>query len=136
LDDPALWVAISTWRAAADTMLADLADRLHSRRLFKTYELFGEQASPRGRLDALDAAREVAKTRGLDPQVYVGLDVASTVAFDDADDPLTVVFPDGAVRSLGEVSFLLGRLRGERMERVRLVFAPELRDEIKRTLKS
>ena len=34
--------------------------RLHARRLFKTYELFGEQATPRGRLDALDIAREVA----------------------------------------------------------------------------
>jgi hypothetical protein len=116
-------------------MLADLVDRLHSRRLFKTYELFGEQATPRGRLEALDAARGVARAAGVDPEVYVGLDVASTVALDDADDPLMIVFPDGAVRALAEVSFLLGRLRGERLERVRLVFAPELRDGIKRAVK-
>jgi len=135
LDDPALWVALSTWREASDPVLADLALRLHSRRLFKTYELFGEQATPRGRLEALDAARAVAQASGFDPEVYVGLDVASTVALDDADDPLMIVFPDGAVRALAEVSFLLGRLRGERLERVRLVFAPELRDGIKRTLK-
>jgi uncharacterized protein len=136
LDDPVLWVALAAWRSASDPMLADLVQRLHARRLFKTYELFGEQATPRGRLDALDVAREVAQKAAFDPEVYVGLDVASTVALDDADDPLTIVFPDGAVRSLAEVSFLLGRLRGERMERVRLVFAPELRDPIKRALKS
>ncbi|HSU41198.1 MAG TPA: HD domain-containing protein, partial [Polyangiaceae bacterium] len=81
-------------------------------------------------------ARDVARAAGLDPEIYVGLDIASTVVLDDAADPLTIVFPDGAVRSLAEVSFLLGRLRGERMERIRLVFAPELRDSIKRALKS
>lgn len=136
LDDPALWVALSAWRSASDPTLASLVTRLTARHLFKTYELFGEQATPRGRLDALDKARDIAKTAGFDPEIFVGLDVASTVALDDADDPLTVVFPDGAVRSLAEVSFLLGRLRGERMERVRLVFAPELREPIKRALKS
>jgi HD superfamily phosphohydrolase len=135
LDDPALWVALATWAKGSDPLLSDLAQRLQARRLFKTYELFGEQAAPRGRLEALDIARDVAKKSALDPEIYVGLDVASTVALDDADDPLTIVFPDGAVRSLAEVSFLLGRLRGERLERVRLVFAPELRDAIKRALK-
>jgi HD superfamily phosphohydrolase len=135
LDDPALWVALATWANGSDPLLADLAQRLQARRLFKTYELFGEQATPRGRLEALDIARDVAKKSALAPEIYVGLDVASTVALDDADDPLTIVFPDGAVRSLAEVSFLLGRLRGERLERVRLVFAPELRDGIKRALK-
>jgi len=135
LDDPSVWVALSAWQSVKDPLLADLTQRLQARRLFKTYELFGEQAAPRGRLDALDIARDVAKKAGYDPEVHVGLDVASTVALDDADDPLTIVFPDGAVRSLGEVSFLLGRLRGERMERVRLIFLPELRDELKRALR-
>jgi HD superfamily phosphohydrolase len=136
LDDPALWVALSHWREAHDPVLGDLTRRLHARHLFKTYELFGEKASPRGRLEALDVARDVAQRAGFDPEIYVGLDVASTVVLDDDADPLSIVFPDGAVRSLAEVSFLLGRLRGEQLERVRLVFAPELRDDIKRALKS
>jgi HD superfamily phosphohydrolase len=135
LDDPSLWVALSAWQHAKDPLLADLTQRLQARRLFKTYELFGEQAAPRGRLEALDVARDVATKAGFDPEVHVGLDVASTVALDDDDDPLTIVFPDGAVRSLAEVSFLLGRLRGERMERVRLIFLPELRDDLKRALR-
>ena len=80
------------------------------------------------RLEALEAARDAAAATSFDPNVYVGLDVASTVAFDDGDDPLLVVLPGEKTRSLAEVSFLLGRLRGEKMERVRLVFAPELRE--------
>jgi HD superfamily phosphohydrolase len=132
LDDPSLWVALSAWEKGPDPLLADLVRRLLARRLFKTEELYGEAATPEGRLLALEAAREAAEAAGLDPKVHVGLDVASTVAFDDLDDPLTVVFPSGDARSLAEVSFLLGRLRGERMERVRLIFAPELRDPMRR----
>ncbi len=130
LDDPSLWVALSAWRDAKDPVLADLVDRLHRRRLFKTLELHGEHKTPRGRLEALEAAREAVETSGFDPQVYVGLDVASTVAFDDGDDPLLVVLPGERTRPLAEASFLLGRLRGEEMERVRLVFAPELREAV------
>ena len=40
----------------------------------------------------------------------------------------------GATRALADVSFLLGRLRGEKMSRIRLIFAPELRPEIIRRL--
>jgi hypothetical protein len=102
--------------------------------LFKTVELFGEGATPEARQRALEVARDVARAHGLDPQVFVGLDAPSTLAFDDTDDPLMVVFPTGAPRPLAEVSFLLGRLAGQRVERVRLVYAPELRDDIRRAL--
>jgi uncharacterized protein len=130
LDDATLWVALASWDDAPDAVLADLCRRFNARRLFKTYELFGEQATPQARLTALETAREIAKNAGLDPEIYVGLDAASTVAFDDSEDPLTVVFPNGKSRALSEVSFLLQRLLGEKMERVRLVFAPELRESI------
>ena len=130
LDDASLWVALSAWRHAKNPVLADLATRFHARKLFKTYELFDERATPDARVHALDIARDVAENRGLDPQIYVGLDAASTVAFDDIQDPLTVMFPGGVTRALADVSFLLGRLRGERMSRIRLIFAPELRDEV------
>jgi hypothetical protein len=134
LDDAVLWVAISAWRSAADPVLADLSHRLYTRHLFKTYELFGEQALPAGRVHALEAARAVAKERDLDPDVYVGLDAAWDAPFDDTDEPLTVIFPSGPPRKPGDVSFLLGRLRGERLERTRLIFAPELRDAIVRAV--
>lgn len=134
LDDAVLWVALSELRNASDPLLSDLARRFYARSLFKTLELFGERASPEGRVEALDTAREIAKSHGLDPQVYVGLDAPSTPAFDDRDDPLLVLFPNGAAPPLAQVSFLLGRLFGEHMERVRLIFAPELREDIQRAL--
>lgn len=130
LDDATLWVALSEFREAKDPLLSSLSRRFYARDLFKSFELFGEQALPAGRLEAFDRAREEARRAGLDPDVYVGLDVASTVALDDADDPLAVVFPGGKVRSLTEVSFLLGRLAGQRLERVRLIFPSELREAI------
>jgi HD superfamily phosphohydrolase len=134
LDDASLWVALSAWRHSKNPILSDLTQRFHARKLFKTYELFDERTTPDARVRALDIAREVAREAGLDPQIYVGLDAASTTAFDDLQDPLTVVFPGGQTRALADVSFLLGRLRGEKMSRIRLIFAPELRPEIIRRL--
>jgi len=136
LDDSVLWVALAGFRDASDPILSDLSRRFYARNLFKTLELFGEQAEPEARVEALDRAREIAAEKGLDPEVYVGLDAPSTVAFDDTDDPLMVLFPGTArdERPLAAVSFLLGRLRAQRLERVRLIFAPELRDDIRRAL--
>jgi HD superfamily phosphohydrolase len=134
LDDASLWVALSAWRNSKNPILSDLSRRFHARKLFKTYELFDERATPEARVEALDIARDIAEKAGLDPQIYVGLDAASTVAFDDIHDPLTVMFPGGKTRALADVSFLLGRLRGEKMSRIRLIFAPELRDDIIRAL--
>jgi HD superfamily phosphohydrolase len=134
LDDAVLWVTLSALGSARDPTLSDLARRLVSRRLFKTFELFGEGATEAARALSYEMARDVARKHRLDPDVFVGLDAPSTLAFDDADDPLMVVFPTGAPRPLAEVSFLLGRLAGQRVERVRLVFAPELRDDIRRAL--
>jgi HD superfamily phosphohydrolase len=130
LDDAILWTAIANWQHASDPVLKDLSGRLFARKLFKTYELYGELAHPENREELLERAREVARTRGLDDKVYVGLDCASDLPFDDADGSLSVMFPTGAPRRPGDVSYLLGRLRGQRMERVRLIFAGELRDEI------
>ncbi len=134
LDDAVLWVALTGFRDESDPVLSDLAKRLCGRSLFKTLELFGEQAAPAARVEALERARDVAVTHGLDPNIYVGLDAPSTVAYDDVTDPLMVLFPGGAARPLSEVSFLLNRLRAQRMERVRLIFAPELREDIQRAL--
>lgn len=134
LDDAALWVALESWRHAADPLLADLTRRVYARRLFKTVELFGDQTEPEARLALLERARHAARESGLAPEVYVGLDAASTIAFDDTGDPLMVMFPRGETRPLSEVSFLLGRLRQQKMERVRLIFAPELREAVERAV--
>ena len=130
LDDAVLAVAMRGWEDGPDPALADLSRRVRSRGLFKTYELFGEQALPEGRNLAHETARAIAKERGFDPDLYVGLDVAADTPFGGEPDPLMVVFAKGPARPLSDVSFLLARLAGQVLSRVRLVFAPELREPI------
>jgi HD superfamily phosphohydrolase len=128
LDDGALFAAMHTWESSSDAVLADLCRRIRGRSLFKTLELYGTDEASRAA--ALATARDIAQKRGLAPPLYVGLDVASDTPFSDDDDPLTVILPHGVAKKPGDVSFLLGRLRGETVTRVRLIFAPELREAI------
>jgi HD superfamily phosphohydrolase len=134
LDDGVLAVAMRSWEDAKDSALADVARRVRLRSLFKTHELFGELALPEGQARAHEIAKDIARARGLDPDVYVGLDVATDVPFGTDTDPMMVVFAKGPARPLSEVSFLLSRLSGQVMSRVRLVLAPELRDEVAQAL--
>jgi hypothetical protein len=134
LDDAALTVAMHAWEGAKDPPLSDLCRRVRARALFKTLELFGEQASPGGRARVLATAREVATSRGLDPDYYVGLDVATDTPFGAEVDPLMVIFAKGPPRPLSDVSFILARLAGQVLSRVRLVIAPELREDVTRAL--
>ncbi len=136
LDDAVLTVAMRAWEDGRDRALADLCHRVRVRNLFKTYELFGEQALPDGREHALGVARELATARGLDPDVYVGLDVASDTPFGAEIDPLVVVYAKGPARPLSDVSFLLARLAGQVMSRVRLIVPAELREELTHALGS
>jgi HD superfamily phosphohydrolase len=134
LDDNVLWVAMHAWERASDRPLADLAARIRRRALFKTLELFGDHATESGRAQALEIARDIAKAHGLDPDAYVGLDFANVEPFGGAEDPLMVFYAKGPARPLHEVSFLLGRLAGQSLSRVRLVLSPELRAPVTHAL--
>jgi HD superfamily phosphohydrolase len=134
LDDGVLWGAMHAWEGSRDPSLAELAARIRGRALFKTLELFGEQATPEGRAAALAVARDVARSHGMDPRTHVGIDVASIEAFGDQAQPLMVVYAKGPARPLHEVSFLLGRLAGQTLARVRLVLAPDLREPVTHAL--
>jgi HD superfamily phosphohydrolase len=134
LDDGVLWGAMHMWEGAQDRPLADLARRIRARSLFKTIELFGEHATAEGRARALEVARDVARARGYEPEAYVGVDVASDEPFGGQGDPLMVVYSKGPARPLHEVSFLLGRLAGQVLSRLRLVLAPELREPVTHAL--
>lgn len=130
LDDAVLWSSLAQWRDSDDRILSDLCQRLYSRRLFKTLELFGEERSMNKYRELLDFARHRARARGLDPDYYVGLDEAVDVPFDNSKDTLKVIFPNDLARAPRDVSFILGRLSGETLSRTRLVFPKELRDEV------
>lgn len=134
LDDSFLLETMNTWRSAKDPILADLCERLRARTLFKTIELFGEAAEPARRREAVDRVREIALEAGLDPNLYTGLDVAVDTPYAD-DSSLSVIFgnegsPGLRARHPAEVSFVLDRLRNETLTRVRLVFAPELKERV------
>lgn len=134
LDDATLWCAMHAWERSEDPILSDLTKRLRARALFKTLEI--EPHDPSAVENALAVAKEIAREASFDPELYVGIDIAENTPFSDDDDPLAVVYRDGLIRKPGDVSFLLGRLRGERLVRVRLIFAEELRDRITRALGS
>lgn len=130
LDDDVLGYTLHQWESCKDATLSDLCRRLRARNLFKTIELAGEaQHEPKARARALEIARDVAQTNHMDP-AHVGLDIATDTPFDDSNDTLVVVVASGAPRRPADVSFLLGRLNGEALTRVRLIVAPELRDQI------
>lgn len=138
LDDHVLLDAIHAWEDAPDPVLADLARRLRARALFKTLELFPEPGEGPAERDArrdaaVETARDIARSAGLDPDVYVGVDVAEDTPYAE-DASLMVVYPRGRPRRPAEVSFLLDRLRNEPITRVRILFAPELRDAIREAL--
>jgi HD superfamily phosphohydrolase len=130
LDDNVLWNALANWREARDGILRDLCQRLYSRKLFKTVELFGAERTPERYRELLEFARGRATAIGLDPEYYVGLDEAVDVPFDNSKEQLEVIFPDNVARAPRDVSFILGRLSGETLTRTRLVFPKELRAEV------
>ncbi|MEM1030770.1 MAG: HD domain-containing protein [Myxococcota bacterium] len=133
LDDQRLLETLNGWRHAADPVLADLCERLRQRDLFKTYELFGERAEVGARTEALQTLEAICRDEGLDPDYYVGLDVARDTPYAD-DRSLSVIYPGRRPRHPAEVSFVLDRLRDETLSRVRLIFAPELKGRLREAL--
>jgi hypothetical protein len=125
-----LWESLRAWCSTSDTTLAELSTRLFTRRLYKTYELYGQLARPKHRDHAHAMVRDISAKAGFDPDWHVGLDIAEDVPFDDADAAIVVLFPNGRARAPHEVSVLLRRLSGESVERVRLIFPPDIRAQV------
>lgn len=134
LDDPTLWQCLKGWQSSPDPVLADLCRRLQNRDLFKTFELFGTDGDLDVAENALEIARDLAQKAGFDPDVYVAIDRAVLLPYDDSKQKLRVLFPQGDSQPLHEVSFLLGRLRGQRLEKVRLLVPAEVREALRDAL--
>lgn len=134
LDDVQLLSAFAEWENAYDPILADLARRLRARALPKTLPLPPE--TPRVWEEAQARASEVATRHGLRADLSVYVDETSDVPYPepDAADPsprgLWVKIRHRPIERLGEASFLLRELRNKRIQRPRLIFPAELRDEI------
>lgn len=135
LDDGVLAATLHAWEASSDRVLAELCARIRARDLYKTIELDGDAASePKARARALEVARSVAAEAGLHPDLHVGLDISTDTPFDDTKDNLVVVSSKGPARRPADVSFLLSRLNGEALTRVRLIVPGEIRDRIRQAL--
>jgi uncharacterized protein len=131
LDDPWLTTAMHAWEADRDPVLAELSARLRSRKLFKTLEIFGEAARPESVPELLARAQGIVRQAGGDPRYHVHVDEAVVVPFnEEGKDPMMVLFAKGPARPLREVSFLLERIAGASIRRVRVVMAPEHRDRL------
>jgi HD superfamily phosphohydrolase len=130
VDDTSLWHGIRSWQSVKDPVLSDLCRRLYERRLFKTFELFGPESTEAAYQSVLQTARDIAEQAGLDPAIYVGLDKVVLSPYDDTKQSLKVLFPKNPPQAPHQVSFLLGRLRGEKLEKTRLIFPAELRPSL------
>jgi len=132
MDDAELLTCLSEWEHGGDPMLAELSRRLRCRELPKTVPL------PDNRRDqwsaALSHAKRVVTERGLRPDLTVWLDVAEDVPYyeptDGSADGLWVALRHQPLQRLGDASFLLGQLRNQRIERPRLIFPAEFREQV------
>jgi HD superfamily phosphohydrolase len=134
LDDITLLSAFRSWESSPDSALSDLTRRLASRRLPKTVPLSTDGRSTGSWQVALERARDVARRRGLTPDLTVWLDVPSESPYEESDADaaggLWVSLRHRPMERLGKTSFLLGELRNKKMERPRLIFPAEIRADV------
>ncbi len=132
MDDAELLSCLSAWEHGGDPTLAELSKRLRCRKLPKTIPL------PDNRRDqwneALARATEIVAAGGIRPDLAVWLDIAEDVPYheptDGSTDGMWVTLRHQPLQRLGDASFLLGQLRNKRIERPRLIFPAEFRDEV------
>jgi HD superfamily phosphohydrolase len=145
LDDNVVWTAAHVWQRDDDEVLADLADRLLNRRVFRAWEdevnaaPVGERASqlsPMGQ-QRLDLLQREARRRGLPEDYYVLVDFAQSNAYADeyvarsangegrGGEGIFLFDESGAAHELATVSFIAGAVRERRVQVVRLLYPPE-----------
>ncbi len=132
LDDGELLTCLGAWERGADATLAELSKRLRCRQLPKTIPL-PENRRERW-AEALARAQEIVASGGLPPNLTVWLDIAEDIPYseptDGSTDGIWVTARHQPLQRLGDASFLLGQLRNKRIERARLIFPAEFRDDV------
>ncbi len=132
MDDAELLTCLAAWEHGPDATLAKLSRRLRCRELPKTVPL------PEHRREqwqaALDTAKRIVDSRGHRSDLSVWLDIAEDVPYqeptDGSSDGLWVTLRHQPLQRLGDASFLLGQLRNKRIQRPRLIFPAEFRDDV------
>jgi uncharacterized protein len=138
LDDTLLLWALRTWQESDDPILADLSQRLWSRRLFKTLDM------PLEEFTAWAAQlRELAARAGFDPTYYLVLDRVSDDPYTDrylwtrgaVGENIFLVNDVGELIELAQASDVIGALRNKTFSQDRLCFPEELRRPILQLLR-
>jgi hypothetical protein len=128
LDDHALESAIVAYTGADDPVLVDLADRLRSRRLFKTMRLRPEVPID----EARQRLEEVLRPRGIDPRYQSTIDRVEVAAYEE-DDAMSVLSGTRSRRLL-DASEVLRGLSGETFVHYRAVFPAIAREAVRDAL--
>ena len=131
MDDAELLTCLSAWEHGHDRTLASFSKRLRGRERPKTVPL--PEQRPGLWNEALERTREVVGAHGVRTDLTVSLDKAEDVPYPEPTDGgtkgLWVTLRHQPLRRLGDASFILGQLRNKRIERPRLIFPGEYRDE-------
>jgi hypothetical protein len=132
MDDAELLTCLAAWAHGSDEILSGLSRRLRSRALPKTIPL--PENAPTQWQAALDTAKAIVEARGHRSDLSVWLDIAEDVPYeeptDGSPDGLWVTLRHQPLQRLGDASFLLGQLRNKRIQRPRLIFPAELRQDV------
>ncbi len=134
LHDVSLTIALDRWAGhgdepAADPVLRDLAARLVDRRLFKTFDLGDDRAAAEWLWPhALEVAEKRWPGHGAS---YVHLDTARQVGYLASDDEELHVIDHPRYGAVTLSRLLEDMPLGQPMHAIRLVYAPELADELR-----
>lgn len=135
LDDIQLTYHIKRWTSAEDTILADLASRFLTRRLFKAMRI--PESSPESIADVEQQAKKLAAAKGFDPEYYVTVETMGFRPYDfyrpDSAVPQTNIMvrtEAGEIRELSELSITVEALVKSDHQAHWLIFPTELSQEL------
>ncbi len=125
LDDHALHHSLTRWERAADPILADLSNRIRTRRLFKSIPLRPDAPAA----DARARLGEALVAEGFDPEYYGAVDRVETDVYTE-DDALAVL-QFGRRDGLLDASQVLRELSRQPFVQYRAFFPDPARDRVR-----
>lgn len=134
LDDTDIFVALKAWADAPDPPLAELAQGLLHRRLYKTLDL--DPAAPERVQQAVAAARDAVAELGLHPELHLRLTRAEDTPYKPYDPHAAhrqrpiLIHHAGTVQRIEDVSDIAHLLGRDRYTSVRLCFPARARDAV------
>lgn len=105
LDDSDIISAVKVWAEEDDTVLSTLAKAFIDRRLFKT--TIGEKLSESERGELLQTYAEHFGVSQYEARYFFEEQTVTTRTYDNRDSQILILYPDGAVRDIADVSDII-----------------------------